>query len=295
MPAAFIYLTTLPLTPNGKVDRRALPAPQLYGSEPERAGVAPRTPVEKIVAGLWADILHLEHVNLHDDFFALGGHSLLATQLISRLRLALQVDLPVRVLFEAPTVAELAVAIVQYQTAQWPQERDSPPLGRGGRDLGGGSLRACLKSCLGSATEVMLALRFRATVGQKRNRPREANSSHDCQRCVPSPPLQPSAGGPSPTPSPQGRPPGGPRWRGRRCRAGALGALQVAGSGRQGGRSRRWKSPFDFPIRRWCWTCGSGWGRVASQGCPGGTASGRGGEQWAAVRAGQQQVAEGVT
>jgi amino acid adenylation domain-containing protein len=122
VPAAFIYLTTLPLTPNGKVDRRALPAPQLYGSEPERAGVAPRTPVEKIVAGIWTDILHLEHVNLHDDFFALGGHSLLATQFISRLRLALQVDLPVRVLFEAPTVAELAVAIVQYQTAQWPQD-----------------------------------------------------------------------------------------------------------------------------------------------------------------------------
>jgi len=115
LPAAFVLLDTLPLTASGKVDRPALPAPQHADAPATRAFVAPRTPVEETLERIWADLLGLERVGVHDGFFELGGHSLLATRVMSRLREAFGVELPFRLIFETPTIAGLAVAIAQSQ------------------------------------------------------------------------------------------------------------------------------------------------------------------------------------
>ncbi len=107
IPSAFVMLEAFPLTPNGKVNRKALAPPEQKKTRDEEY-VAPRTPFEEAVAAIWAKVLRLERVSVHDDFFAIGGHSLLATQVISRIRQSLGYDLPLRTIFEASTVAELA-------------------------------------------------------------------------------------------------------------------------------------------------------------------------------------------
>ncbi|HEU0079766.1 MAG TPA: phosphopantetheine-binding protein, partial [Longimicrobiaceae bacterium] len=108
VPGAVVALDALPLTPTGKVDVAALPAPAAPASE----YAAPRSAVEEVLARDWAAVLGVERVGIHDDFFALGGHSLLAAQLVARLRL-LRVEVPVRRVFEAPTVARMAEHVVR--------------------------------------------------------------------------------------------------------------------------------------------------------------------------------------
>ncbi len=110
IPAAFIILDSLPLTPNGKVDRQALPAPKKLQLQ---NFVAPRTPAEEVVAEIWQEVLKCDRVGINNNFFELGGHSLLATQVISRLRQVFQIELPLRSLFEAPTVETTVNLIAQ--------------------------------------------------------------------------------------------------------------------------------------------------------------------------------------
>jgi amino acid adenylation domain-containing protein len=106
VPSAFVALEAFPLTPNGKLDRARLPAPG--ASSVERTAYAPpRTPAEVAMAEIWSEVLGVQPIGIHDDFFALGGHSLLATRVVSRVRQALGMELPLRHLFEAPTIAEL--------------------------------------------------------------------------------------------------------------------------------------------------------------------------------------------
>jgi amino acid adenylation domain-containing protein len=129
MPSFFVPLETLPLNANGKVDRKALPAPDWKPAE--GAYLAPRTPVEDVIAAIWAEALGRERVGTGDNFFALGGHSLLATWVIVRLRKAFAVELPLRALFDAPTVAGLATRVETALHAG--AEHLTPPLVPGER------------------------------------------------------------------------------------------------------------------------------------------------------------------
>ncbi|MEG4045367.1 amino acid adenylation domain-containing protein [Microcoleus sp. Pol17_C1] len=113
MPDRFVMLESLPLTPNGKIDRRSLPAPDTSRPDLEEKYVAPRTPVEEILAGIWAEVLGIERVGIYDNFLELGGHSLLAIQIDSRLRNRLKVELPVGSLFGYPSIASLAQRILE--------------------------------------------------------------------------------------------------------------------------------------------------------------------------------------
>ncbi|MFN6465760.1 MAG: non-ribosomal peptide synthetase [Nostoc sp. DedVER02] len=108
IPSAFVQMESFPLTPNGKVNRRALSEPTTSRPELAQTFVAPRTPTEEILAGIWRDVLGLEQVGIYDNFFNLGGHSLLATQVISLTRKAFKVELSLRSLFEFPAIATLA-------------------------------------------------------------------------------------------------------------------------------------------------------------------------------------------
>ncbi|MBC6431623.1 amino acid adenylation domain-containing protein, partial [Nostoc sp. HG1] len=110
LPSAFVVLVEFPLSPNGKVDCRALLAPEELSNQRENF-VLPRTPVEEILAGIWAEVLGVGRVGIHDNFFELGGHSILATQIVSRIRNTFQVELMLRSLFESPTVAGLGTKI----------------------------------------------------------------------------------------------------------------------------------------------------------------------------------------
>ena len=109
VPSALVVLEALPLTPNGKLDRKALPAPE--GRPGVGEYVAPRTLAEQTLASVWCEVLKLERAGIDDNFFELGGHSLLATQVVARVRDAFQIELPLRALFEAPRLKELAERI----------------------------------------------------------------------------------------------------------------------------------------------------------------------------------------
>src|SRR5205823_5628895 len=113
IPSAFVVLDAFPLSPNGKIDRKSLPVPEYVGQTEQY--VPPRNSTEEQLAAIWAKVLRLEKVGAHDEFFALGGHSLLATQVVSRVRQSFGVELPLRALFEAPTVAQLAKRIEEIR------------------------------------------------------------------------------------------------------------------------------------------------------------------------------------
>ncbi|HKR11857.1 MAG TPA: amino acid adenylation domain-containing protein [Pyrinomonadaceae bacterium] len=117
VPSAFIELDQLPRTLNGKLDRKALPQLELAQAEKEMREAGPRNPVEEIVAGIWCEVLRLPAIGKHGNFFNLGGHSLLVTQVLSRVREFLKVDLPVRSLFETPTIEEFAQLIQEQISA----------------------------------------------------------------------------------------------------------------------------------------------------------------------------------
>lgn len=130
IPSAFISLEALPLTSNGKVDRAALPPPDQSRPELSSSYVGPRTDIEATLCEIFAVMLRLDKVGIHDNFFDLGGHSLLATQAVSRMREALQKDIPLRNLFEAPTVSELALLVAKSDGRS-----DAPAIVRASRDL----------------------------------------------------------------------------------------------------------------------------------------------------------------
>jgi amino acid adenylation domain-containing protein len=126
LPAHFVTLASFPLTPNGKIDRQALPAPEFVRRGGEDSFVAPRNSIEQTLASIWFELLGVEKVSIHDNFFDLGGHSLLAIQLISRIREAFKIEVPLPSVFEKPTVAELAGQLEQKQAA--PVERMLPKI-----------------------------------------------------------------------------------------------------------------------------------------------------------------------
>ncbi|HEX8903564.1 MAG TPA: amino acid adenylation domain-containing protein, partial [Longimicrobiaceae bacterium] len=130
VPAAFVSLGRLPLTPNGKLDVKALPVPEVTSGEYRY--VAPRTLVEETLAEIWAAVLKVDRVGVHDGFFDLGGHSLLATRVISRVREVFAVEVPLRALFEDPTVARLAERVEESRRAGLPVLPPVVPVDREG-------------------------------------------------------------------------------------------------------------------------------------------------------------------
>jgi amino acid adenylation domain-containing protein len=118
VPSAWVILASLPHTPNGKINRAALPALEAGQLEPTERFTGPRTEAEKSLAKIWAEVLNREKVGIHDNFFDLGGHSLLATQVISRLRNVFNLEIPLRTLFEAPTIEQMAAVIMEHREKQ---------------------------------------------------------------------------------------------------------------------------------------------------------------------------------
>ncbi len=130
VPAIFVALDTLPLTPTGKLDRQALPAPQPAELARQQPLVAPRTPLEYQLVALWVEAFGKPEISVHDHFVELGGHSLLATRLVSQIRTTFQIELLVRSLFDAPSIAELADHILALQAIQQIQTTGTPEDGR---------------------------------------------------------------------------------------------------------------------------------------------------------------------
>ena len=126
IPSAFVVLQAMPLTANGKVDRKALPAPEFSRESLSTEYLAPRNENEERLAKIVMELLHIERAGVHDNFFELGGHSLLATQLISRIREEFEVELPLRRLFETPTIAGLAEAIISTEAT--PVDQNAPKI-----------------------------------------------------------------------------------------------------------------------------------------------------------------------
>ncbi|MEP7339283.1 MAG: amino acid adenylation domain-containing protein [Acidobacteriota bacterium] len=120
IPSAYVPLDRMPLTRNGKVDRRALPNP--VETDRAEATVPPRNYIEETVLGIWREVLRVDGIGVHDNFFELGGHSLIATQVISRIRAALQIDLPLRSIFEQPTIASFASLVAEVQAEEQQRE-----------------------------------------------------------------------------------------------------------------------------------------------------------------------------
>uniref|UniRef100_UPI003906C754 phosphopantetheine-binding protein n=1 Tax=Pseudomonas protegens TaxID=380021 RepID=UPI003906C754 len=118
VPAQWVLLQQMPLSPNGKLDRKALPKPDARSQA--REYVAPQSPLEQQIAGIWAEVLDIEQVGLNDNFFELGGHSLLATQVVVRLREQLHSEFDVKSIFSAPTLADFARYVASRQTINSP-------------------------------------------------------------------------------------------------------------------------------------------------------------------------------
>lgn len=131
IPAVFMIVEAIPLTPNGKVNYRELPLPEISRSSLEANLTAPRNPIEEILVQIWAEVLGIKQVGIHDNFFELGGHSLIATQLISRVRATLELEIPLRTIFEATTVADFAERIALQQDLP---NFNAPPLQSVARD-----------------------------------------------------------------------------------------------------------------------------------------------------------------
>jgi amino acid adenylation domain-containing protein len=115
VPTIFVLLEEFPLTPNGKVDRRALPSLDGTQPEPEADYVAPRNAIEEALVDIWRSVLGVERVGVNDNFFELGGHSLIATRVLSKVRAIFRMELPLRVIFECGTIAELALAMIPFE------------------------------------------------------------------------------------------------------------------------------------------------------------------------------------
>lgn len=123
IPSVLMPLDAMPLTPNGKIHRKGLPAVEQINREPERIPEPPRNRVEEALSWMWAEVLDVEEVGIHDDFFEMGGHSILASQLVSRMRETFHIELSMRTFFDAPTIARLAGIIIRDEQQAMKVER----------------------------------------------------------------------------------------------------------------------------------------------------------------------------
>lgn len=151
IPVAFVWLPALPRTPHGKLDRRALPEPKMERPSAEDSYAPPGTEEEQVIAGIWTNILSLDRIGIHDNFFSSGGHSLLAVQLVSRIRDVFGVNLPPQSVFNFPTVARMTVAVVQAK-----RDSTAPPIMKRAEPMQGVPQRASSNSYLPSFAQERL-------------------------------------------------------------------------------------------------------------------------------------------